>query len=71
MKKSWCQLLTAEKLPEDHYAVFKAITKFSKVDKNEVYELMGLPKNNAKHTKKPESKFVLSKILEIKLGRAI
>lgn len=52
LKKSWCQLLTAEKLPEDHYAVFKAITKFSKVDKNEVYELMGLPKNNAKHTKK-------------------
>ncbi|EPO5342827.1 antiviral reverse transcriptase Drt2 [Klebsiella oxytoca] len=52
LKKAWCRLIGVDKLPEDHYAVFKAITKFSKVDKNQVYDLMGLPKNNARHTKR-------------------
>ena len=52
LKDAWCRLLATEKLPEDHYAVFKAITKFSKVDKEKVYDLMSIPKNNAKHTKK-------------------
>ncbi|MGA7588214.1 MAG: antiviral reverse transcriptase Drt2 [Rouxiella badensis] len=52
LKDSWCRLLATDKLPEDHYAVFKSITKFSKVDKNEVYDLLGIPKNNAKHAKK-------------------
>lgn len=52
LKKAWCRLLATDKLSEDHYAVFKAITKFSKVDKNKVYELMGIPKNNSKHVKK-------------------
>ncbi|MDX8000184.1 hypothetical protein FE394_13480 [Xenorhabdus sp. Reich] len=52
LKDAWCRLLATDKLPEDHYAVFKAITKFSKVNKNEVYDLIGIPKNNARHTKK-------------------
>lgn len=52
LKSAWCRLLSTDNLPDDHYAVYKAITKFSKVDKNEVYELMGVPKNNARHTKK-------------------
>lgn len=52
LKEAWCRLLGKDKLPEDHYAVFKAITKYSKVDKNEVYDLMGIPKNNAKNAKK-------------------
>ncbi|WP_431889463.1 antiviral reverse transcriptase Drt2 [Pectobacterium colocasium] len=52
LKDSWCRLLATDKLPEDHYAVFKAITKYSKVDKEKVYDLMSIPKNNAKHTKK-------------------
>ena len=29
LKKAWCRLIGVDKLPEDHYAVFKAITKFS------------------------------------------
>lgn len=52
LKDAWCRLLATDKLPEDHYAVFKAITRYSKVDKDKVYDLMGIPKNNAKHTKK-------------------
>lgn len=52
LKDAWCRLLSTDKLPEDHYAVFKAITKYSKVDKEKVYDLMDIPKNNAKYTKK-------------------
>lgn len=29
LKKSWCNLLNVKALPEDHYAVFKAATRFS------------------------------------------
>ena len=29
LKKQWCSLMQAEKLPKDHYAVIKNITKFS------------------------------------------
>lgn len=52
LKDAWCRLLSTDKLPNDHYAVFKSITKFSRVDKHKVYELMGISKNNSKHTKK-------------------
>lgn len=52
LKDAWCRLLVTDILPHDHYAVFKAITKYSKVDKETVYELMAIPKNNAKHAKK-------------------
>ncbi|WP_036968355.1 antiviral reverse transcriptase Drt2 [Providencia alcalifaciens] len=52
LKDAWCKLLRKDKLPEDHYAVFKAITKYSKVDKEKLYDLMSIPKNNTKNTKK-------------------
>jgi hypothetical protein len=52
LKDAWCRLLSTDMLPNDHYAVFKAITKYSKVEKEKVYDLIGIPKNNAKHTKK-------------------
>lgn len=52
LKDAWCRLLATDKLPEDHYAVFRAITKFSKVEKEKVYDLMSIPRNNAKYTKK-------------------
>jgi len=52
LKDAWCRLLATDKLPKDHYAVFKSITKYSKVDKEKVYDLMSIPKNNAKHAKK-------------------
>ncbi|WP_145339838.1 antiviral reverse transcriptase Drt2 [Pantoea sp. PSNIH1] len=52
LKDAWCRLLSTDMLPNDHYAVFKAITKYSKVEKEKVYDLIGIPKNNAKHIKK-------------------
>ena len=41
LKKVWADLLNEEKLPADHFAVFKAITSYSYVDKKEVYERLG------------------------------
>lgn len=51
LKDSWCRLLGTELLPPDHYAVFKNITKYSSVDKDKIYELLHISKNNPKYKK--------------------
>lgn len=38
LKEKWCDLLSCDRLPADHYAVFKAITQYSVVDKLLAYE---------------------------------
>ncbi|MFM1281325.1 antiviral reverse transcriptase Drt2 [Yersinia enterocolitica] len=48
LKDAWCRLLGAEELPEDHYAVFKNITRYSSVYKNKLYEHLKISKNNPK-----------------------
>lgn len=37
----WCQIIGTTKLPEDHLAVFKAITRYHYVDKIQAYEQLG------------------------------
>lgn len=37
LKSAWCQLLEERSLPADHFAVFKAITRFATVDRGAVY----------------------------------
>lgn len=71
LKDAWCRLLATDKLPEDHYAVFKAITKFSKVDKNKVYDLIGISKIMPDILRKPGNKSVLLKISGIKSEKLI
>ncbi|MHC9419485.1 reverse transcriptase domain-containing protein [Sphingomonas citri] len=41
LKEKWCALLGVDKLPRDHAAVFKAITKYSVVDRDAAYERLG------------------------------
>jgi hypothetical protein len=41
IKCIWCDLLGVQKLPPDHYAVFKNITKYRFVDQREVYARLG------------------------------
>lgn len=41
IKSMWCSLLGVERLPPDHYAVFKSITKYRFVDKQKVYSRLG------------------------------
>lgn len=45
LKKAWANLLKESRLPNDHYAVFKAITKWAKVDRDLVYEALGIGRN--------------------------
>ncbi len=41
LKKLWCRLLGESRLPDDHFKVFEAITRYSVVDKQDVYERLG------------------------------
>jgi hypothetical protein len=44
LKTSWKSLLKSNVLPEDHYAVFKSLTKFSYVVRDELIEALEIPK---------------------------
>lgn len=52
LKDSWQTLLGASKLPDDHYAVYRSLTKFSYVYRDQAYEALGLSKNNPKQGRK-------------------
>ncbi|MEM8590049.1 MAG: reverse transcriptase domain-containing protein [Pseudomonadota bacterium] len=41
IKKIWCDLLNLERLPPDHFAVFRNITRYHVVDQKEVYRRLG------------------------------
>ena len=42
LKKTWAKFLSASKLQCDHYAVYKAITRYSVVERYKVYNLFGI-----------------------------
>lgn len=46
LKRMWCMVLGTKNLPDDHYAVFKAITKFSKISRDDVFEYFNISSNN-------------------------
>jgi hypothetical protein len=41
LKSVWCGLLNVQKLPEDHYKIFRTITRYAVVEKQAVYERLG------------------------------
>jgi hypothetical protein len=41
LKCAWCRILDVERLPDDHFQIFKAITKYAIVDNQKVYERLG------------------------------
>lgn len=41
LKQVWCDAIVQKSLPPDHFAVFKAITKFADVEKLSAYERLG------------------------------
>lgn len=53
LKHRWTRLLGAPSLPKEHYAVFKALTKFSFVDRDESFWALGVsvhtPRSGGKH----------------------
>jgi len=42
LKLAWAGLLGGYELPDDHYAVFKAVTRYDYVDKQEAFEAIGI-----------------------------
>ncbi|MFK4512447.1 hypothetical protein LPJ38_00505 [Bradyrhizobium daqingense] len=61
LKAAWCELLGVKKLPEDHFRVFRAITRYTVVEKQAVYERLGYfgPKPSSK-SGKPSSGYLVS-----------
>lgn len=49
LKVGWINLLGEEKLPADHFNVFKSLTRHSKVDKLKLYEQFNISINNPKN----------------------
>jgi hypothetical protein len=43
LKRQWCLLLDERFLPEDHYAVFRNVTHYSKWERSDLLKLNGLP----------------------------
>jgi hypothetical protein len=41
LKAVWSDLLNAKKLPEDHYRIFRAVTRYAVVEKEAVYKRLG------------------------------
>jgi hypothetical protein len=46
LKAQWCRLLKVTKLPEDHYTVFKSLTKFSYVRREKLFNALGISLHN-------------------------
>lgn len=46
LKTVWAKFLGVARLPDDHYAVYKAISQYSVVDRHKVYSLFGISASN-------------------------
>ncbi|MDO4333775.1 MAG: reverse transcriptase/maturase family protein [Eubacteriales bacterium] len=61
LKKQWCDLLGVEILPDDHYAVYKNISKYSKWELTDLLKLNGLSDTYAGRNELNKKKTVLTK----------
>lgn len=48
LKSMWCKLLRTDSLPNDHFNIYKSLTKSSTVNKDILYLALKIPKNNPK-----------------------
>ncbi len=49
LKKEWATILGTGSLPNDHYAVFKSLTRYSYVDRESLYACLGISVNNPRN----------------------
>ena len=42
LKSTWAKFLNQSRLPDDHYAVYKAVTRYGIVERHKVYNLFGI-----------------------------
>ncbi|MFO1078001.1 MAG: antiviral reverse transcriptase Drt2 [Planctomycetota bacterium] len=45
LRSAWRQTLGKQQLPEDHYRVFRSITRYATVDRTKAYEALGIGKH--------------------------
>jgi RNA-directed DNA polymerase len=48
LKKMWAEVLGEQTLPEDHYNIFKSVSKFSYVSREAICEALDIPKSGQK-----------------------
>lgn len=53
LKQQWKVVLEVDELPADHYAVFKAITRYSWVERGALFQAFGITKKKQKDWRKP------------------
>jgi RNA-directed DNA polymerase len=53
LKQQWKTVLGVDELPADHYAVFKAITRYSWVERDVLFRRFGVTKKKQKDWRKP------------------
>lgn len=49
LKRTWCELLGVSRLTPDHFAIYKAITKYSLVDRDALYKLLEIGRKKAEN----------------------
>jgi hypothetical protein len=52
LKTIWAKLLGVSRLPDDHYCIYKSLTKSSKVNKEQLYQTLNISENNPRKDKK-------------------
>lgn len=55
LKRLWASLLNRSDLPPDHYAVFKAVTRWAKADREKVFKALGIGRRRSENWKHPET----------------
>lgn len=53
LKRLWCRVLGLTVLPEDHYRIFRAVTKYSTVERDAVFAEFGIGKRRQKRFRGP------------------
>lgn len=48
LKTEWSKLLNQKRLPKDHHNIYKSLTNYSLVNKDKVYKMFNISKNNVK-----------------------
>jgi hypothetical protein len=46
LKRHWAAVLGLSKLPDDHYAVYKSLTRFARVDREKAMQALGISRHN-------------------------
>ena len=46
VKRAWCDVLSVDRLPADHFNIFRSITKFCIVEKYVLFDRLGIKRNN-------------------------